>query len=83
MYTLTDSGSLIKDLIILRTPIFGNLVLQNLLSKFSNFLTCGPCVKKSDSKTSLTDSISSFVISCLPYGIIRIKANTSLFDYRI
>ncbi len=35
MITLTDSGSLVKDRIILRIPIFGNLVLQNLLSKFS------------------------------------------------
>jgi len=35
MYTLTNSGSLIKDKIILRTPIFGNLMIQNLLSKFS------------------------------------------------
>ena len=35
MATLTDSGSLVKDKLILKTPIFGNLVLQNLLSKFS------------------------------------------------
>ena len=35
MMTLTDSGSLVKDRIVLRIPIFGNLVLQNLLSKFS------------------------------------------------
>ena len=35
MTTLTDAGSLVKDRIVLRIPIFGNLVLQNLLSKFS------------------------------------------------
>ena len=35
MFALTNSGSLIKDRIILRIPIFGKLVLQNLLSKFS------------------------------------------------
>jgi len=33
--TLTDAGSLVRDRIVLRIPIFGNLVLQNLLSKFS------------------------------------------------
>ena len=53
MYTLTDSGSLIKDRIILKTPIFGNLMEQNLLSKFSK--TFGILV---GSGVSIMDSMS-------------------------
>lgn len=33
--TLTDSGRLIKDRILLRLPIFGNIIKNNILSKFS------------------------------------------------
>ena len=32
--TLTDSGRLARDKIILRLPIFGNLIQQNILTKF-------------------------------------------------
>ena len=53
MFILTDSGSLVKDRIILRTPIFGKLVLQNLLSKFSK--TFGILV---GSGVSIMDSMS-------------------------
>ena len=34
IFTLTDTGRLIKDRILLRTPLFGNLIQQNILSKF-------------------------------------------------
>jgi len=34
IFTLTDTGRLIKDKILLRTPLFGNLIQQNILSKF-------------------------------------------------
>ena len=53
MFILTNSGSLLKDRIILRTPIFGKLVLQNLLSKFSK--TFGILV---GSGVSIMDSMS-------------------------
>ena len=53
MFILSDSGSLMKDRIILRTPIFGKLVLQNLLSKFSK--TFGILV---GSGVSIMDSMS-------------------------
>ena len=33
--TLTDRGRLVKDKLFLRTPIFGTLIKQNVLSKFS------------------------------------------------
>ena len=32
--TLTDTGRLLRDKIFLQTPIFGNLIKQNVLSKF-------------------------------------------------
>ena len=32
--TLTDTGRLLRDKIFLKTPIFGNLIKQNVLSKF-------------------------------------------------
>ena len=35
LLTLTDTGRLIRDRIILRLPIFGNLIKQSVLSKFS------------------------------------------------
>jgi len=35
MSTLTDSGKLIKDRLLLRTPIFGKIIKDNILSKFS------------------------------------------------
>jgi len=34
LFTLTDNGKLIKDRLFLRLPIFGNLIQQNILSKF-------------------------------------------------
>tara|TARA_B100000029_G_C17433559_1_gene908793 strand:- start:462 stop:1121 length:660 start_codon:yes stop_codon:yes gene_type:complete len=33
--TLTDTGRLIRDKILLRIPIFGKIIKQNILSKFS------------------------------------------------
>ncbi len=33
--TLTDSGRLVKDRIFLRLPIFGNIIKNNILSKFA------------------------------------------------
>ena len=35
MATLTDSGKLIKDRFLLRIPIFGKIIKDNILSKFS------------------------------------------------
>ena len=35
MSTLTDSGKLIKDRLLLRIPIFGKIIKDNILSKFS------------------------------------------------
>ena len=35
MSTLTDSGKLIKDRLMLRIPIFGKIIKDNILSKFS------------------------------------------------
>ena len=35
IFTLTDTGRLIRDKIFLKIPIFGNLIEQNTLSKFS------------------------------------------------
>ena len=35
MFTLTDIGKLIKDKFMLKLPIFGNIIQQNILSKFS------------------------------------------------
>lgn len=35
LITLTDRGRLAKDRLFLRTPIFGSLIKQNVLSKFS------------------------------------------------
>tara|TARA_B110000438_G_scaffold295904_1_gene339728 strand:- start:728 stop:1969 length:1242 start_codon:yes stop_codon:yes gene_type:complete len=35
MFTLTDTGRLIRDRILLRLPIFGSIIRQNILSKFS------------------------------------------------
>ena len=32
--TLTDYGRLVRDKILLKLPIFGNLIQQNILSKF-------------------------------------------------
>ena len=32
---MTDTGSLIRDRILLRIPIFGSIIRQNILSKFS------------------------------------------------
>ena len=34
VFTLTDTGRLAKDKLLLRLPIFGNLIQQNILSKF-------------------------------------------------
>ena len=34
IFTLTDTGRLIKDKILLKVPLFGNLIQQNILSKF-------------------------------------------------
>ena len=34
MVTLTDTGRLLRDRFFLKTPIFGNLIKQNVLSKF-------------------------------------------------
>ena len=34
LFTLTDNGRLLKDKLFLRLPIFGNLIQQNILSKF-------------------------------------------------
>ena len=34
VFTLTDTGRLIKDKLLLRLPLFGNLIQQNILSKF-------------------------------------------------
>ena len=34
IFTLTDTGRLLKDKILLRLPLFGNLIKQNILSKF-------------------------------------------------
>ena len=35
IFTLTDTGRLIKDKILLNVPIFGSIIKQNILSKFS------------------------------------------------
>tara|TARA_X000001036_G_scaffold103421_2_gene96678 strand:+ start:1445 stop:2689 length:1245 start_codon:yes stop_codon:yes gene_type:complete len=35
MSTLTDSGRLVKDRLLLRIPIFGKIIKDNILSKFS------------------------------------------------
>ena len=35
VFTLTDTGRLIRDKFFLKVPIFGNLIKQNTLSKFS------------------------------------------------
>ena len=35
IFTLTDFGRLIRDRIFLRIPIFGSIIRQNILSKFS------------------------------------------------
>ena len=35
IFTLTDTGRLVRDKIFLKLPIFGNLIQQNTLSKFS------------------------------------------------
>jgi len=35
IFTLTNTGSLIRDKILLRIPIFGTIIRQNILSKFS------------------------------------------------
>ena len=35
MGTLTDSGKLVKDRLLLRIPIFGKIIKDNILSKFS------------------------------------------------
>ena len=35
IFTLTDTGRLIRDKILLHTPIFGSIIRQNILSKFS------------------------------------------------
>jgi len=35
IFTLTDTGRLIKDRIFLNIPIFGSIIKQNILSKFS------------------------------------------------
>ena len=34
IFTLTDTGRLLKDRILLKVPLFGNLIQQNILSKF-------------------------------------------------
>jgi len=34
IFTLTDTGRLIKDKFLLKMPLFGNLIQQNILSKF-------------------------------------------------
>ena len=35
IFTLTDTGRLLKDRILLNVPIFGSIIKQNILSKFS------------------------------------------------
>ena len=35
IFTLTDTGRLIRDKILLKIPIFGSIIKQNILSKFS------------------------------------------------
>jgi len=35
IFTLTDTGRLIRDKILLKIPIFGSIIRQNILSKFS------------------------------------------------
>jgi len=35
IFTLTDTGRLIRDKIFLNVPIFGSIIKQNILSKFS------------------------------------------------
>ena len=35
VFTLTDTGRLLKDRILLNIPIFGSIIKQNILSKFS------------------------------------------------
>jgi type IV pilus assembly protein PilC len=34
LFTLTDTGRLVRDKTLLKVPLFGNLIQQNILSKF-------------------------------------------------
>tara|TARA_B100000686_G_C16341768_1_gene738296 strand:- start:140 stop:724 length:585 start_codon:yes stop_codon:yes gene_type:complete len=61
--SLTDTGSLVKDRILLRIPVFGKLIEQNILSKFSKTfgILIGAGVTVMDSMTLLKNVVDNRV----------------------
>lgn len=73
--TLTDSGRLARDKVLLRLPIFGNLIQQNILSKFGK--TFGILISAG---VSVMDSMSLLirVVDNRVYELALIDARKSI-----
>ena len=71
IFTLTDTGRLVKDRFLLRLPIFGNLIQQNILSKFGK--TFGILISAGVSVMDSMDLIIK-VVNNRVYELALIKA---------
>jgi len=75
MATLTDSGKLIKDRFLLRIPIFGKIIKDNILSKFSK--TFGILVNAGVPIIDTLDLVKK-VVDNRVYELATIEASTSI-----
>ena len=75
IFTLTDTGRLVKDRFLLRLPIFGNLIQQNILSKFGK--TFGILISAGVSVMDSMDLIIK-VVNNRVYELALIKAKKNI-----
>ena len=75
IFTLTDTGRLVKDRFLLRLPIFGNLIQQNILSKFGK--TFGILISAGVSVMDSMDLIVK-VVNNRVYELALIKAKKNI-----
>ena len=75
MASLTDSGKLIKDRVLLRIPIFGKIIKDNILSKFSK--TFGILVNAGVPIIDTLDLVKK-VVDNRVYELATIEASTSI-----
>ena len=75
MATLTDSGKLLKDRLLLRIPIFGKIIKDNILSKFSK--TFGILVNAGVPIIDTLDLVKK-VVDNRVYELATIEASTNI-----
>ena len=75
MFTLTDTGRLIRDKILLRLPIFGSIIRQSILSKFSK--TFGILISSGVSVMEAMDLVKK-VVSNRVYELAIIAATKNI-----